>query len=47
MFDQYDDYVKSWEILKVTPKTKGVDLLHVAKLLESFGLTFEARECDQ
>ena len=47
MFDQYDDYVKSWEILNVTPKTKGVDLLHVAKLLESFGLTFEARECDQ
>lgn len=38
-------YCKNWSALKVTAKNgKDADLKHVARLLQNFGLTFEARE---
>lgn len=46
--DDYDEGVKKWNVLKITPK-KGTsaDLKKIAKLLETFGLTYEATECQQ
>ena len=43
-----DEYTKKWNVLKITPK-KGTDvnLKKIAKLLETFGTTTVAEQCEQ